>query len=300
MVLRVLRWLVGILVVTAVLGGGYLGYQVWAFDRSMDKVRDIPLPAIAASTDPAVIARGKHLAEGIAACATVDCHGADLGGGRRMQFKPVADLTGPNLTLLALAYSDGELARLVRHGVKRDGRSVRFMAAQDICWLPDDELRAVISYIRTVPTVTRENGGMSYGVLAKLLDRHGMIVFDVARRIEEQPRPQAVPAGPTVEYGKLIARLCSGCHGDKHLAGGPIPGAPPNLPAPANLTPHPTGLQGLTWEQWNRLIDTGTRHDGRPLDPMMPFEVLQHLDPTERRALYLYLMSLPPVPMGER
>src|SRR5581483_247131 len=123
------RWLkrigFGILTVVLVLAVGvgiYAKTQSSAFDESMDKVYDVPVPTnIVRSTDPAVIARGKHLAESAAACATGDCHGSDLAGGRTIPIGPLGTITAPNLSLLAPTYSDGELARLMRHGIKKDG-----------------------------------------------------------------------------------------------------------------------------------------------------------------------------------
>lgn len=90
---------VGAVVVGAVaLGGAFVGWQLHAFDASMERVYDVPLPAVERSTDEAVIARGKHLTESVGACSTADCHGADLAGGRTLAMGPVATLAGPNIT----------------------------------------------------------------------------------------------------------------------------------------------------------------------------------------------------------
>ena len=139
------RILLGILaIVLVVVSGGaiYACVQSSAFDASMDKVYTVaPLP-LARSNDPAVIARGKHLVEAVAACAGAKCHGPDLAGGEALTMGPLGTLTGPNITPsgLGAAYSDGELARLIRHGLKKDARSLRFMPAQDFNWLPDNEI----------------------------------------------------------------------------------------------------------------------------------------------------------------
>src|SRR5690606_31979824 len=53
-----------------------------AFASSMDKVYDVPLPDIRASSEPEVVLRGKHLAHSLGACAASECHGADLAGGK--------------------------------------------------------------------------------------------------------------------------------------------------------------------------------------------------------------------------
>lgn len=218
-----------------------------------------------------------------------------------MSMGPLGTLTGPNITSAGMlaVYSDGELARLLRHGVKKDGRSAVFMPAQDFCWLPDSEISAILSFLRSMPSVTKENGPLDLGTLAKILDRAGLVTIDVARRVQSLP-PEIGPApAPTAEYGRYLTRICTGCHGD-HLSGGKIPGAPPSLPTPSNLTPHATGLQGFTFEDWERLLDQGVKKNGQKLDPFMPFEAFRKLDATERRALFEALRALPARPFGER
>jgi hypothetical protein len=69
---------------------------------------------------------------------------------------------------------------------------------------------------------------------------------------------------------------------------------------PANITPHATGLLAATEADWNRLLDQGIKHDGKPLDPFMPIAMLRAMNETERAALWTFLRSLPPRPFGER
>lgn len=293
---------VGAVVGVAALGlGGFVFVQVRAFDASMDKTYDQPPLKIERSTDAAVIARGKHLVEGVAGCSGKDCHGSNLAGGQTLTMGPLGTMTGPNLTGAGLgaAYTDGELARLLRYGIKKDGKSVRFMPSTDFNWMPDDELTAVVSYVRSVPNVDKANGPMKLGILAKVLDRQGAFPMDVARKIASRPIELAGKPEPTAAYGKHLAKGCSGCHGETY-AGGKIPGAPSTVPVPLNLTPHETGLKGWTQEDFTKLLTTGMRKSGKKVDPFMPIENLATMDDTEKTALYAYFMSLPPKPLGER
>jgi cytochrome c553 len=282
-------------------GGAYVAAQTSAFDASMDKVYAIPAPTVVRSTDPAVLARGKHLAESVAACAATQCHGADFGGGDPIDMGPVGLLSGPNVSTggLGAAYSEGELVRLVKHGIKKDGRSLRFMPAADFCWLPDSDVAAIVSYLKSMPPVDRPNGPMQVKTLGKILDRKDLFVMDVARRIDHDRPLQAVPVAPSADYGRLLARLCSGCHGE-HYSGGKIPGSPPAVPIPLNLTPHETGLKDWTYDDFARLLDTGIRKNGKKLDPFMPLQAVSKFDETERHALWAYLRTLPPTPLGDR
>lgn len=292
-----------IITVLVIIGGAaFAMVQSSAFDASVNKVYDIPLPDVHAVTDPAVIARGKHLVDSLGGCA--ECHGQDLGGKPGEDMGPLGVVPAPNLTSgkggVAGKYSDGQFARVIRHGVKSSGKSLLFMPSQDLAWWPDDDLVALVSYLRSVPPVDRGSGEIKIGLLGKVLDRFDAVPLDVARRIDHtEKRPKTLAAEPTAEYGALLARGCVGCHGE-HFSGGPIPGAPSNLPVPANITPHATGLAGATEADWARLLDTGIKRDGKPLNPFMPISMLRAMNEAERGALWKFLQSLPPRPFGER
>jgi hypothetical protein len=247
-----------------------------------------------------MIARGKHLSESIGGCALRDCHGSDLGGGRELDVGPMGTFAAPNITLTVPSYSDAELSRLLRYGLRRDGRSVRFMPVQDFAWWREEDRAAVIAYLRSLPRVDRPNGTFKLGFLAKVLDRREVFPVDVARHLVGQTIPVPPPPAPTQEYGAFVARLCQGCHGD-HFSGGHIPGTPPSIPIPVNLTPDPSGLGAdYPYEQFVRLITQGIKKNGQKLDPFMPVEALAHMDDVEQHALYAYLRSLPPHPFGDR
>jgi hypothetical protein len=296
---RALKGTLAVVGVGALGLGAYVYVQTSAFDASMNRVYDVPLKSVTRSTDSDVLARGKHLAESVAPCTTRECHGTDLGGGDPIDMGPLGRLTGPNITRVMLEYSDGELARLLGHGIKKDGRSVRFMPVQDVAWLPDDDVAAIVSFVRTVPASDKPSGPMFIGTLGKVLDRKDRIIFDVARRIDHTAGVHAKGATPTKEYGRFLAMGCQGCHGER-FSGGRIPGAPSSVPIPLNLTPDETGLKDWSFEDMSRLLDTGIRKNGRRLDPFMPFEAFAKLDDVERRALWAYLRSLPPIPLGGR
>lgn len=298
---RILLGVGAVIGLVVVGGGGYVYVQTSAFDASLDKVYDVPVPTVQRSTDPAVLSRGEHIGRSLAPCAVSDCHGKDLGGGAAMDVGPLGTFAAPNITSAALgaAYSDGELARIIVHGLKKDGRSVRFMSSHEFNWLPDEDVTAVISWLRTQPPVNRPSPAMRVGTLGKVLDRLNMIPIDVARRIDHRKIEKAPPPTPTVAYGRFVGKLCTGCHGD-NLSGGPIPGAPPDMAVPLNLTPHATGLGGVTFESFEKTMKTGVRRDGRKLDPMMPVEAFGNFDAIEMRALYAYLMSLPGRAFGGR
>lgn len=299
---RVLKTLAAIVVAVVAAGAAYVLVETSKFDASIDKVYDVPVPTLVASSDPAVVARGKHLVESVGACASSLCHGADLGGGHPIEMGPVMVAAAPNITSAGLgaAYADGEIGRLVKRGIKKDGRSVRFMPVQDMDWLPDSDIVAIVSYLRAAPPVDRPNQGTTIKTLGKILDRQDKFTIDVARHIAQRPPVGAPPdPAPTPEYGSFLSGLCSGCHGE-HLSGGPLPGAPPSIPTPLNLTPDASGLAGWTFEDFDKLMRQGIRKNGKTLDPFMPIESWRNFDDVEMHALWAYLSALPPAPFGNR
>src|SRR5690348_982274 len=87
------------LVVIVVSGGGiYACVQTNSFDASMDHVYDVAPMPLERSSDPAVLARGEHLASAVAPCTESKCHGKDLGGGETIAMGPVATITAPNIS----------------------------------------------------------------------------------------------------------------------------------------------------------------------------------------------------------
>ena len=296
---RIGAGLLALVVVLGVVGGIYAHREASAYDASIDKVYDIAPLSLTRSADPAVIARGKHLAFSLMGCSLNDCHGPDLGGGKVTDAGPVGTMVAPNITRILPAYSDGELARLIRHAVKKDQRTVRFMSVEEFNWLSDADVVAVISYVRTVPEVDRTTGSTNIRTFGKVLDRRNLIPIDIARRIDHAKIEMGPPPSPTAQYGRWIARQCSGCHGDR-MSGGPIPGTPPDFPVPLNLTPHETGLKGWTYETFEAIATTGVRKNGKKLADFMPIEGIRNMDDVERRALWAHLQSLQPVPFGGR
>jgi hypothetical protein len=289
---------VGVAVLAA---AAFAGVETASYNASLDRVYDVPAPNITRSTDAAVLVRGRHVVDAIAGCSSSNCHGADLGGGQTVKMGPVGTFTGSNISMggLGVAYSDGELARLIRYGIKRDGRSVRFMPVQDFRWLSDDDVAAVVSYMRSAPAIDRPDGPTAFYTLGKVLDRREKFVIDVARRIDQGSFQQPPSPSPTAEYGRFLANGCTGCHGE-HFAGGPIPGAPSSIPTPLDITPHADGLAGWSYDDFDRALAAGIKPNGQKLDPFMPLEAYSKLDATEKHALWAFLQTVPARPFGQR
>jgi mono/diheme cytochrome c family protein len=214
---------------------------------------------------------------------------------------PVGSFAAPNISMGGVLkdYSDAELHRLLTHGIKKDGTSLVFMPAADFAWWPDEDIAAVIGFLRTVPPVEKKVANVNIGPMGKVLDQLDQLPIDVARRIDHTKREVAPAPAPTAEYGQFLGRLCMGCHGPT-LSGGPIPGAPPSLPVPLNLTMHETGLAHYDFEKFDTLMRTAKKPDGSDLDPFMPVKDMKHMNETEMKALWEFLKSAPKKEFGGR
>lgn len=299
---QVVRYVAVAVGVSLPVGGVWAWNEVSRFDARMKRIWSESVSVVTIETDAELIARGKHLAESLAGCATSDCHGEDLGGGKPAEFGPIGTFVGGNITSTGSGseYSDAELMRLLKKGIKRDGTSLRFMPVQEFAWLPERDMHALIVYLRSVPGAElRQQPESHVGLLGKVLDNAGKFVVDVAGYVHEHPPDSPPPPGPTAAYGAFVARSCMSCHGER-LSGGPIPGAPPNLPVPTNLTTHDTGIAHYSRSDFDWFISSGKRPNGSRVNDFMPLSMLQGMNSDERDALWAYLHTVRPLEFGNR
>jgi cytochrome c553 len=259
--------------------------------------------AVAVPTDPAAVLRGEKVAT-VRGCT--NCHTADAGGGVFIDVPPVAQLHAANLTTgrggVAARYAEPEdWERAIRQGVAPDGRALLFMPAQEFYPMSDADLGDLIAWLKALPPVDREFGPQRVGPIGRVLLLTGKVPLLPAELVDhEAPRPAPVAPGVSVDYGRYLATNCTGCHGEG-FAGGRIPGAPPEMQVPLNLTPdNATGLGRWTQADFDRALRTGVRPDGRRLGKDMPVAAFAHFTDDEVAALWLYLRSLPVRPFGSR
>lgn len=283
------------LAVTTVLVGKELG------ERKMDRVVQVPVAPLVLRADARALAQGRYL---YATRGCADCHGAN-GAGKEVIRSGAMLVDSPNITSGAnsatTAYKTADWVRTLRHGVKPDGRPVMIMPSEDYNRLTDDDLVAVIAYVKQLPAVPGRTGKVALPVAVKVLYAFGA-VRDAAEIIDHALPPEApVPVAVSVEHGAYVARSCIGCHGAK-LSGGKIPGAPPEWPATANLTPgSDSALRRYpTEEAFMLMLRSGIRPDGSLISPVMPFNSLREMSETDMRALHTYLRTLPPRAAGGR
>ena len=255
--------------------------------------------ALPDAADTAAVSRGKHLVQARYGCA--GCHGANLGGGVMLDDPAIARLRGPNLTRgrgsPMASYTMSDWDRSVRHGVKPDGTPV-IMPSEDYLQMSDAELSDIVAYVRSLPPVDAATPAPSFGPIGKVLLALGKFPLSAERHPDHHAPHAAKPpeTKDSAEFGAHLAAVCTGCH-RSNLAGGKMPFGPPDWPRAANLTPHANGLGGTSYEVFERAITQGIGKNGQKLRPPMT-ELLtagQLMLPTERKALWTYLQSLPAV-----
>ena len=174
--MKVLKWVgyvAGALVILVSLAAASVAVISW---HKLARTSDVAVAPISVPSDEAAVARGRHLADAVTKC--VHCHGANLGGSMFIDDAAFARLPAPNITRgrggRGAAYSDAELARLIRHGIKRDGRPAVIMPSSSYQYLSDADLGAIIAYVRSMPNVDRAWPAPKFGPVFRSLVTFGV------------------------------------------------------------------------------------------------------------------------------
>jgi mono/diheme cytochrome c family protein len=310
--LRKILVAVGSLLVVLIVGGG-----IFVSARQHLRFDDTPYPDVVASHDSAVIARGRYIVRDVAPCA--GCHGdpsqraayvsgADvpLVGGFAFDIPPgqfyTRNLTADSATGLG-SVSDKAIARALRFGVGYDGRALLpFMEMQG---LADDDLRAVVSYLRTQAPVHNPVPPHHFTLLGKVV-KATMLSKPVGPAVT--PLAQA-PHGVSVETGHYLVEsvaLCWSCHTERSMVTGKFVGPrfaggkgikesddPTRAWSPPNITSDPeTGRLGkMSEDQFVARFRQGRVVPGSP----MPWQAFARMNEEDLRAIYRYLKTVPAV-----
>lgn len=294
---RILKW-VGIVLGSLVgLVAIAIGVMVAISMSREGTVYEVHVAPIELPTDEASLAEGERL---YVSRGCAECHGED-GTGRVVMDAPPARLVGSNLTVSTRGWPSEDHVRAIREGVRPDGTPLCFMPANDFHRMSDADVSKIIAHYTHLPRRESSLPPTEPRLLGRVLHAAGVFPLFPAELIDhDAPVPEAPEPAETAAYGEYLATGCTGCHGE-HLSGGPIPGAPPELGIPANLTPHESGLAGWTREDFVRVMRTGVDREGRQFDSrQMPWRVFRHLNDTELGAMWLYLSELPPREAGNR
>ncbi len=287
------------------------GGLTWLRQTRRFPVKDVE---IAASSEPAVIERGRYLVQGPAHCA--DCHAArepssehapasntaPLSGGYEFQL-PVGSFRAPNITSDRETgigrYKDSDLARILRYGVRPNGTAV--LPFMPFAELADDDLTAVISYLRSTKPVRHQVPAHELNLLGSVV--RAWVIAPVGPKATPEKH---APRGAVAENGRYLAHHvanCVSCHTRMDLRTGelvgPLFGGGAQHPAVGgsrktylspNLTPDPRWgwIEGWDASSFAARLTSGAGREGSP----MPWQAFKGLSNDDARAIYLYLRSL--------
>ena len=269
------------------------------------------VPPAAAQPSAAEIARGKYVFGATGGCG---CHSAPKqpvnAGGRRFDgaFGTVysTNLSADKETGLG-GWTDDQLITAIRLGRRPDGgRLVPVHPFLTFNGMAQEDLRALVAYLRTLPAVKRKTEPKK---LVPLFESVGLPLWLKAFAITETPPPRAPTTGAARgEYLVRVVGHCGECHtprtmtmatdNGRFLAGNPK--GPEDSVVP-NITPDKD--TGLTWteEQIVEYLATGNKPDGDVAGGLMG-EVIQgttagYKDMTKADLLAIarYLKSVPAV-----
>ncbi len=290
------RWLVRAGIAAAILGvigAGALVFGAYLGERKMARQVPVPASTVALPEDARSLDRGRYL---FLSRGCTECHGVDGGGrpvvedGNGMRVH-APDITPANKAVAA--YQVADWVRVIRHGVKPDGRPAIVMPSEDYARLTDADLGALIAYLRRMPPAKGSPAVVELPMLVKALYAAG-VIRDAAEKIDHRlPPPEPVPEAPSREHGAYVAHACIGCHG-ADFAGGRIPGAPPDWPPASDLRPGGPIMAYADAQALSAMFRSGTRPDGTAVSRVMPFVALKEMSDVDVAAVFEFLRSLPP------
>jgi mono/diheme cytochrome c family protein len=297
MLKKVLKW-IGIIM------GGLVGLLALVFvvlyfigGAKVNKKYEVPVETISIPTDAAAVQRGEHLAT-IYICTR--CHTENLGGDLSFVVPGMVSIPTPNLTSgpggVGGFYTDTDWVRAIRHGVGHDGRALFIMPSKTFHYLSDEDLGALIAYLKSLPPVDNALPERRIEPLGRLMMAVGMFPPLPVEQIDHtSPPPVAPEPGVTGAYGEYLSRTCTECHG-ADLNGAPFGPPGQEVPTP-NLTP---GGELASWseEDFITTMRTGVTPYGRQIDEEMPWKYFGQMSDEELRAVWLYLKSLPSLGQG--
>jgi mono/diheme cytochrome c family protein len=293
-VIRIVAIVLASLLGSAVLSGLVL-YLLG--DARLNRVYDFPPSNIEVPTDAASLEYGHHRVE----ILCQGCHGEDLSGIENwFNAGPLGTIDSANLTSgeggVGRDFTTEDYVRAIRHGIGRDGKPIFMTAVPSTAHLSDEDLGAIIAYLKTVPPVAHQLQGERFTPLAKILLAAGLLDKLPVEAVSHDVHVTAPGRDASVEYGEYLVNTndCRLCHGTD-LNGAPFPDPTVTKISP-NLTPG--GELGF-WseEDFFSAIRNGTTPSGHKLDSeFMPWPSYSKFYDDELKAIWLYLQSLPKLP----
>lgn len=249
--------------------------------------RSAPVPELHVEGSAAQIRRGQAIADGF--CGACHSRSGTLTGGEDLGKHLALDLgafISSNLTAAGSlkGWSDGQIFRAIRNSVDAEERRLVIMSLTNASNLSDDDIRALIAYIRKQPPA-----GAATPDPPDELNLLGLVLLGSRQLPAGKPVNTAViiapPKDETVAYGEYILSYqdCRECHGQQLTGGVQGQWAP--------IGPGLSLVSDWSREQFIATLRTGKDPGGHELGERMPWRPLGKMDDVELGAIYTYLIN---------
>jgi mono/diheme cytochrome c family protein len=306
-VLKIIAILIGIVVLAGAC------FAAWVHFRGIPSYPTVPVN-LTVQPDSALVAEGQRLANMVCKNCHLNPNGMMEGKFMDDMPKEFGKVWSANIThdpkYGAGRYTDGELAYLLRTGVKRDG-----VFAPP--WMPkfphlsDRDLQSIIAYLRSDAPELAPSQKQQPPPQPTLLAKFLCVVAFKPLPYPTQPI-EAPPVSDKVAFGKYMATgkvECFSCHSPSfetmnimepektpgYFSGGnAMTDEEGKIILTRNLTPDKeTGIGNWTEDQFIKAVKYGQR-EGKPAlrRPMVPFT---EMTDEEASAIFAYLKTLPAI-----
>ncbi len=173
---------------------------------------DIPPPFVyELKTDEKTINQGRHL---LRTRGCFGCHGQRLEGRVKTDWDWVKQAVPPNLALYAKDHDAIIIERAIRHGIDHTERIMWTMPSYNFKHLSDDDVAAIISYLKQAPIIDNELPQPIMGLKA----RWQLLAGDAEHMVDwlaKVPPLKINPLdNPDLARGEYLAMTtCNECHG---------------------------------------------------------------------------------------
>jgi cytochrome c553 len=276
---RLLRFFLGAAALVVVLVSACFLFTQVSAEARLRRTYDVQGSPVPVPTGEAAVERGRQL---VIAGRCTECHGRDLRGQVTTDEPAVGQIYASNLTAgrggVGAIYDDADWVLAIRHGIGQDGRSLVITPAKFYNRLSDEDLGAIIAYIKSVPPVDNEFPAPRVGPLSRVfLTLFNPCDWLPAEKIDhEAARPPAPPAGVTAEWGgyKFEISTCGACH------------------ELSDISPRPGGALE-TWDEADfvALMRRRIRPDSSFIEDNTMREIASELSDDDLRAIWLYLQT---------
>jgi mono/diheme cytochrome c family protein len=259
-----------------------------------------------------LVARGKYVFGAAGGCGCHTEKDRPVNSGGRKYDGPFGTVYSSNITPDLQTgigdWTDEQIITAIRLGRRPNGeRLIPVHPYPVFNGMAEEDLRALVTFLRSVPAVNRTNTPKR--ITVPLFESVFLPAWLAAFAPRETPPPTAPTSGPARgEYLVRAVAHCGECHtprgvtyatdNSRFLGGSPK--GPEGDPVP-NITPDKD--TGLTWseEEIADYLETGNRPDGDTAGGLMA-EVIEgtaagfkHLTKQDRLAIARYLKSIPAV-----